>query len=162
MEASFSRASIPAFSLFIFLLSSADAFSQIRFKHHFGDRNLGGDAWGQTALIDVDRDGDLDFITGKRGDDIVWFEFETADRWIRHILGRKSPSDVGGLALDVNRDGSPDFVAGGVWYKNPRNPRTAEFQQQFVDEDTFTWTLEAKDRTGKVVLDMEAKCVRKK
>ena len=35
-------------------------------------------------------------------------------------------------------------------------------QQQFVDKDTFTWTLVAKDSTGTVVLDMEGKCVRKK
>ena len=35
-------------------------------------------------------------------------------------------------------------------------------QQRFVDKDTFTWTLLAKDQTGKVVLDMEGKCVRKK
>lgn len=35
-------------------------------------------------------------------------------------------------------------------------------QQQFVDKDTFTWTLVAKDRTGSVLLDIEAKCVRKK
>ncbi len=35
-------------------------------------------------------------------------------------------------------------------------------QQKWLNKDTFTWTLEAKDRTGKVVLDMEAKCVRKK
>jgi hypothetical protein len=35
-------------------------------------------------------------------------------------------------------------------------------QQKFVDKDTFTWTLVAKDRTGKVVLDMDGKCVRKK
>ncbi len=35
-------------------------------------------------------------------------------------------------------------------------------QQHFVDKDTFTWTLVAKDQTGKVVLDMEGKCVRKK
>jgi transposase InsO family protein len=78
--------------------AALDAYSQIRFKHHFGDRNLGDDAWGQTALIDVDRDGDLDFITGKRGGDIVWFEYQTADRWVRHSLGRKSPSDVAGCA----------------------------------------------------------------
>jgi hypothetical protein len=35
-------------------------------------------------------------------------------------------------------------------------------QQKFVDKDSFTWTLVAKDGTGKVVLDMEGKCVRKK
>lgn len=35
-------------------------------------------------------------------------------------------------------------------------------QQRFVDKDTFTWTLVAKDDAGQVVLDMEGKCVRKK
>ena len=35
-------------------------------------------------------------------------------------------------------------------------------QQHFIDDDTFTWTLIAKDESGKVVLDMEGKCVRKK
>ena len=35
-------------------------------------------------------------------------------------------------------------------------------QQHFVDKDTFTWTLVAKDRTGMLVLDLEGKCVRKK
>ena len=35
-------------------------------------------------------------------------------------------------------------------------------QQKFSDKDTFTWTLLAKDQTGKVVLDMEGKVVRKK
>ena len=35
-------------------------------------------------------------------------------------------------------------------------------QEHFVDKNTFTWTMVAKDRTGQVVLDMEGKCVRKK
>jgi hypothetical protein len=35
-------------------------------------------------------------------------------------------------------------------------------QQKWLNKDSFTWTLVAKDRTGKVVLDMEGKCVRKK
>ena len=35
-------------------------------------------------------------------------------------------------------------------------------QQRFIDKDTFVWTLVAKDASGKVVLDMEGKCVRKK
>ena len=130
----FSRRIIPVASILVLVLCSADAFSRIRFKHHFGDRNLGGYAWGQTALTDVDRDGDLDFITGKRGGNIAWFEYRTADRWIRHILGRRSPSDVGGVAMDVDGDGSTDFVAGGVWYKNPRNPRAAEFQRHVFDK----------------------------
>ena len=34
--------------------------------------------------------------------------------------------------------------------------------QKFVDEDTFTWTLVATDRAGKVVLDMHGKALRNK
>jgi len=34
-------------------------------------------------------------------------------------------------------------------------------KQKFLDKDTFTWTLVGKDRTGKIVLDVEGKCVRK-
>ena len=35
-------------------------------------------------------------------------------------------------------------------------------QQRFVDKDHLTWTMIAKDSDGKVVLDMEGNCVRKK
>ncbi len=35
-------------------------------------------------------------------------------------------------------------------------------EQRFTDKDSFTWTLIAKDGSGKVVLDMVGKCVRKK
>lgn len=34
--------------------------------------------------------------------------------------------------------------------------------QKFLDADNFTWTLVAKDQSGNVVVDVEAKCVRKK
>jgi len=35
-------------------------------------------------------------------------------------------------------------------------------QQRFVNQDTFTWTFIAKDKSGKLILDMEGKCVRRK
>lgn len=34
-------------------------------------------------------------------------------------------------------------------------------QQRFADKNNFTWTMMAKDSDGKVVLDMEGKCVRR-
>jgi hypothetical protein len=40
----------------VFCLPAAVA-AEMRFKHHFGDRNLSGSAWGQTALADLDGDG---------------------------------------------------------------------------------------------------------
>ena len=67
-----------------------------------------GDAWGQTALADVDRDGDLDFITGRRGGDVVWHEYHSATRWTRHLLSQNSPSAGSGarrvkLSKDTKR-----------------------------------------------------------
>jgi len=117
------------------LASASRGDEGIRFEHHFGDREVHDDALGQTALVDLDRDGDLDFITGKRAGPITWYEYQLADHWVKHTLGQDSPSDVGGAALDVDQDGWIDFVAGGVWYRNPGNPREAGFARHTFDEN---------------------------
>jgi len=111
----------------------AAAPTRMEFRHHYIDRELPGRFWGQTALADVDRDGDLDFITGQQRADIFWYEYHDAGRWTRHILGSESPSEVGGIALDVDGDGWVDFAAGGAWYRNPRTPRTASFEKHVFD-----------------------------
>ena len=38
---------------------------------------------------------------------------------------------------------------------------TTQTIERFTDKDNFTWTMVAKDRTGQVMLDMEAKVTRK-
>jgi len=108
---------------------SSGGATKLKFRHHYIDRQLPGRSWGQTALVDVDRDGDLDFITGRQGWDIYWYEYQDADRWTRHILGQKSPSEVGGAAIDADGDRWVDFVVGGAWYRNPRTPRTKPFEK---------------------------------
>jgi hypothetical protein len=50
----------------MWLGAAAGATAELRFVHHFGDRNLEGRNLGQTDLADLDRDGDLDFISGKQ------------------------------------------------------------------------------------------------
>lgn len=109
---------------------------EMRFEHHFVDRDLPGSQWGQTALIDIDRDGDLDFITGQTNGDIRWYEFNKNDKtWALHLLGRDSPSDVGGLAFDVDRDGRVDFVTGGAWYQQPPDLKSEPWPKHVFDEE---------------------------
>lgn len=108
---------------------------QFEFKHHFGDRDLQGRNMGQTALADLNGDGKLDFITGEQRGDIFWYEYRALDDWDRHLLGRKSPSDVGGAAMDVDGDGQMDFVAGGAWYENPGPQREREFARHIFDPE---------------------------
>jgi hypothetical protein len=138
----------------VFCLPAA-GMAEMRFKHHFGDRGLAGSTWGQTALADLDGDGDLDFITGQSGGDIIWYEYEAADRWTRHLLGGDSPSEVGGAVLDVNRDGRPDFVTGGAWYENPSDPRTTTFKRHvFDDKLTKVHDVRVDDIDGDGLLDV--------
>ncbi len=79
-----------------------------------------GKFMGQTALVDLDEDGDLDWIFGMRGE-LYWFEYQLADKWILHELGKGAQTDVGGCAADINRDGKTDFMVGDGWYENTGN-----------------------------------------
>ncbi len=115
--------------------------ADFQFKHHFIDRSLPvtdklvGD-YGLTALVDLDRDGDLDFVLGGRPfspSQLYWFEYRGPDNWVRHLVGSNYLSDVGLAALDVDRDGWPDLVCSGVWYRNPGKPRDQAFERIVFD-----------------------------
>lgn len=62
--------------------------ADFQFRHHFIDQTLPvsdshvGD-YGLTALVDLDRDGDLDFVLGGRPSQpsqLYWFEFQKPDQ----------------------------------------------------------------------------------
>lgn len=114
---------------------AAQSPTKLEFRHHFVDRDLPGSSYGQSTLVDVDRDGDLDFITGGKDKQksVYWFEFQAADKWVRHVLGIEHPSDVGGTAFDVDGDGWVDHVTGGVWYRNTGKPRQEQFERIVFD-----------------------------
>lgn len=108
-----SRAFTFVFSTAVALTSWSASFPE--FKAHRIDN--WGSSIGQTALADLDRDGDLDWIAGNAnyagtvGSEICWWEFQAPDRWVRHDLG-KGNTDVGGAAFDVDGDRDLDVYSG--------------------------------------------------
>lgn len=105
------------------------------FIHHYIDTDLPGIYYGQTALADIDGDGHPEFITGEQYGSIYWYDYQANGKWVRYILGTNSPSDVGGIAIDVDGDGWIDFVAGGAWYRNSKAPKQTPFERFLFDED---------------------------
>ena len=120
-------------SLCILLVSACVTQSATfpRFSIHKID-NFGRNI-GQTALADIDKDGDLDWIAGNAshaGDVagiVCWWEFRGPDNWVRHLMG-KGNTDVGGAAHDINGDGWIDFVAGSKLLLNTGDPKSKPFQ----------------------------------
>lgn len=86
----------------------------------------GGRGYGQTALVDVDGDGDLDFIAGQRGGDVRWFEYRGPSTWVAHRIGTGAQTDVGGAMFDVNGDGFADQVSGATLFIHPGKQRVRE------------------------------------
>ncbi len=105
-----------------------------QYKVHLVDSDLPKGLYAQTALADLDNDGRLEYIVGQQYGTIFWYKMHAPDRWTRHILGLDSPSDVGGVALDVDGDGWMDFVTGGAWYRNSRQAETP-FTRIIFDPD---------------------------
>jgi hypothetical protein len=87
------------------------AGADVQFRHHSIDRTLpvSRTSVGDhvlTALVAMERDGDLDFVLGGRPlqpSRLYWYEFRAADRWVRHEVGTEYLSDAGLAALDLDR-----------------------------------------------------------
>ena len=101
------------------LLSANSKAQELSFSYHeighFGSR------MGQTSLVDMDKDGDLDFVFGQRGK-LHWYEYQTTSKWVLHHIGQGAITDVGGCPHDVNQDGWVDFIIGDSWYENTGSP----------------------------------------
>ena len=77
------------------------------------------------AVIDMDRDGDIDAAAGGHADQLVaWFENDGHGHFTTRIVGRGQESyDL--RAVDIDVDGNLDLLIAGrhskncVWYENP-------------------------------------------
>ena len=86
------------------------------------------------VLGNFDGDGDLDFaLASDREDRAYWYEYRSAEEWIRHDLGNFPIMTLGGAAHDVNGDGCIDIIGSGIWYQNPCNPLSATFTLRKYD-----------------------------
>jgi hypothetical protein len=86
---------------------------------------------GEVSLADFDHDGDLDFASGQGGNLpglMIWWEYCGPDHWVPHVAGQGFTSWAGGSAADFDGDGWTDLIAGNMWYRNPRTPRTSIWQ----------------------------------
>ena len=89
-----------------------------------------GSQLGQTALADIDKDGDLDWIAGtadRVGGTIWWWQDQGPTTWVRHVLGT-GRTDVGGALHDVNGDGWLDMLSGSRLLLSTGRPRTEPFR----------------------------------
>jgi hypothetical protein len=111
-------------SLLIFLLIVQCSGQKMEFRlHEIGEF---GERMGQTSLVDVDRDGDLDWVFGCSGE-MYWYEFVSPSKWFLHEIGNGASTDVGGCPADINQDGWVDFVVGDSWYENTGKPGSEKF-----------------------------------
>ena len=73
----------------VHLAGAAGSGAELKFRHHYIDRDLPGDSYGQTVLVDVDRDGDLDFITGGKD--------QAKSVYLENLLVQTKPAGAAGV-----------------------------------------------------------------
>lgn len=105
--------------------------TKIWFEHYNVSTDLPTESrarFGTPALADFDQDGDLDFAMSVTRGPVYWFEYTGDHQWEKHRIGEIPTAQLGGGAFDVDRDGWPDIVAGGYWFRNSQDPKEKAFE----------------------------------
>lgn len=75
---------------------------------------------------DLDGDGDLDIVTRdqsefghKAGNKIYLWRQDSTDKWAKRVTD--CPHGEGITLGDIDKDGDPDVVIGGIWFENDRD-----------------------------------------
>jgi hypothetical protein len=114
------------FILLLFILTVISITFGQTFKFEYHEIGNFQDRMGQTSLVDVDNDNDLDWVFGRFGE-MYWYEYISPVQWKLHEIGKGAKTDVGGCAIDLNYDSWIDFVVGDSWYENTGNPKNEQF-----------------------------------
>ncbi len=104
-----------------------------------------------SEVIDVDGDGDLDYVGARYSPGLVFWLEQPKDplreKWVFHLIDDHDKGGVNGIhgmiQGDVDRDGKPDLIVNSgqpkgafpnslAWLRIPRNPRTAPMWDRFV------------------------------
>ncbi len=109
------------------------------------------------VAIDVDGDGDLDYIASNTSSQVYWFEYTGQSQFVLHLIADGIQGDIS--AGDIDGDGDNDFVVGSSGLLNDPgvsvffNDGSGNFTLLEYAEEYGYWVSNLADLNGDDILD---------